>query len=534
MDLSEKLSSSKQTVVGVLLGPKLIRIILQTKQSIDRIQQLVEANKEANTNLNFFSRKDINLASRTVSGTFFNFSGNRWERRTMPLPDVIYVRGGSGQKVAKLITTLERMGVKRINPIVAFNKGNLFEELIRDQEVSPYIPATVSVKEMAEIRTMIRKHEKVYVKARIGRKGTKVMRIEKLSAGGYRYSYSILGDLVRKKVQSMQRLEQVINRFFGGREVIVQQAIDLARVDRGRLCDFRAEVQRNKKGEIEIVGISIRVGQRNSPITTHGEAFRYDTYLSTLFPDYSEAQLVTLKQKINSFLMTVYAGVEKKYGKFGEIGIDFAVDRQGKIWLIECNAQSAKVSIGKAYGELARRAFLNPLEYAKLIAGGGIRTSRGSGSSGSQSASGSSRTTGSRSASGSSRTTGSESASGSSRTTGSRSASGSSRTTGSRSASGSSRTTGSRSASGSSRTTGSRSASGSSRTTGSRSASGSSRTTGSQSASGSSRTTGSESASGSSRTTGSRSASGSSTSGSTRTSGAPRTSGGSSGRRSNS
>jgi hypothetical protein len=277
---------------------------------------------------------------------------------------------------------------------------------------------------MAEIRTMIRKHEKVYVKARIGRKGTKVMRIEKLPQGGYRYSYSILGDLVRKKVQSMQRLEHAINRFFGGREVIVQQAIDLARVDRGRLCDFRAEVQRNKKGEIEIVGVSIRVGQRKSPITTHGEAFRYDTYLATLFPDYSDTQLSTLKQKINSFLLTVYTGVEKKYGKFGEIGIDFAVDRQGKIWLIECNAQSAKVSIGKAYGELARRAFLNPLEYAKLIAGGGIRSSRGSGSSSS------SRTTGSRSTSGSSRTAGSGSTSGSSRTTGSRSTSSSSRSSG--------------------------------------------------------------------------------------------------------
>ncbi|WP_412760893.1 hypothetical protein [Paenibacillus validus] len=39
------------------------------------------------------------------------------------------------------------------------------------------------------------------------------------------------------------------------------------------------------------------------------------------------------------------------------------------MWLIECNAQSAKVSIVKAYGAKSRRAFLNPLEYAKAIMG---------------------------------------------------------------------------------------------------------------------------------------------------------------------
>lgn len=44
------------------------------------------------------------------------------------------------------------------------------------------------------------------------------------------------------------------------------------------------------------------------------------------------------------------------------------MDDQGDLWLIECNAKSAKVSLCKAYDEeTVKKAFLNPLEYAKFI-----------------------------------------------------------------------------------------------------------------------------------------------------------------------
>jgi hypothetical protein len=260
------------------------------------------------------------------------------------------------------------MGIKKINPIYAFNKGDLYEQLNQDENLRPFLPPTENVENMNEIKSMIRKLGKVYVKARRGRKGTQVMRIEKQTNNSYLYSYSILGRLVRKKVIGLESLEKAINAFFGNKKVIVQQAIDLVTVSSNRLVDFRAELQRNKQGKIDIVGICVRIGRKDSPITTHSEAFRYDTYLKKLFPSYSIPRINALKNKIKAFLVDVYLGVEKQNGKFGEIGIDFAVDKKGKIWLIECNAQSAKVSIVKAYGTKARRAFLNPLEYAKTIA----------------------------------------------------------------------------------------------------------------------------------------------------------------------
>ncbi|WP_201318290.1 YheC/YheD family protein [Paenibacillus sp. EPM92] len=360
-------TSLDRPIVGVILGIKPMPLYRMNRYP--RLKKLADANLEAKTTLTFFCVDDVDIFNKTINGTYYNYKTKRWEKKQFSYPDVVYVRGGSGKAIDNLLAEFDRLGIKKINPIHAFNKGDLYELLNQDENVRSYLPPTQNVQTMDEIRSMIRKQGTVYVKARRGRKGTKVMRIEKLRNNGYLYSYSILGYLVRKRVNTITDLEKAIKSFFGNRALIVQRAIDLVRVRNNRLCDFRAELQRNKQGEIDIVGVCVRVGRQNSPITTHSSAYRYDTHLKKIFPHYTNEQIEALKEKINTFLIDIYTGVEKKYGKFGEIGIDFAVDRKGKIWLIECNAQSAKVSIVKAYGAKSRRAFLNPLEYAKAIMG---------------------------------------------------------------------------------------------------------------------------------------------------------------------
>lgn len=351
-------------IVSVYLGNKFIPVNRLRRHY--RIRKMVEANKEAGTNLNFFTIPDVDFSQKKIKAIYFDYKKNVWDQKDFPFPDIVYVRGG-GDGTENLLAGFDRLGIKRINPIHAFNKGELYKNLVKDPNVRSFLPQTENVENLKQITNVIEKHGKVYVKARRGRKGTQVMRIEKQTKNGYLYSYSILGKLVHGKVTGQNELHSLMSHFFKDRDVIVQRAIDLFKVEGNHLVDFRAEVQRNKNLEIEIVGICARVGRKNAPITTHSSAYRYDSYLEKLFPHYTARQLKALKQEMNEFLIKVYEAVESRYGKFGEIGIDFAVDRKGKIWLIECNAQSAKVSIVKAYGSKADKVFLNPLEYAKTL-----------------------------------------------------------------------------------------------------------------------------------------------------------------------
>jgi len=286
-----------------------------------------------------------------------------------PMPHVLYVRGGTGSGITRVVKRFDNLGIKRINALTGFNKGELFRHLQQDPDVQPYLPFTKTIDDPSEARSYIRRLGNVYIKACRGRRGMQVMRVVKVKHKGYRYSYSVIGSLVRDRAKHFKDMNKVLKRFFSDREILVQQGIDLVKVGNNRTVDLRAELQRNKYGEIEIVAIPIRVGRKSSPISTHGDAYHFDDYLPKLFPKYSRDEISELKQRINEFLIKIYKSVEKRYGEFGEIGIDFGLDRKGRIWLIECNAQSAKVSIGKAYGSrTVRRIYLNPLQYAKRLA----------------------------------------------------------------------------------------------------------------------------------------------------------------------
>lgn len=353
-------SGLRRPIVGVIVGRWLVKT--------EGMKQLAKANRVAKTRLHFFSSRNVNFKRKKISGIHYNHRKGRWEKQTVRLPDVLYVRGGSSAEVRRIADRMDRMGILRINPLVRFSKSDLFRKLELDEKIRPYLPFTKSLRSIRSARKYVRKLGKVYIKATYGRKGTKVMRVVK-GHKCYRFSYAVIHRLVRKKVRHFRHLRHHMRAFFGKRRLLVQEAIDVVRTRRRQAVDFRAELQRNGDGKLEISGICVRVGRKGSPITTHNTAYKTDDYIPKLFPHYTKDQIEDLKQRMEQFAILIYHGVEKCYGKFGELGIDFGVDKDGKIWLIECNAQSAKVSIGKAYGSATRKKiYLNPLEYAKSIA----------------------------------------------------------------------------------------------------------------------------------------------------------------------
>src|SRR5690606_2342312 len=154
-------------------------------------------------------------------------------------------------------------------------------------------------------------------------------------------------------------------------DTIVQRAINGLKINR-RVADFRATVQRNGSGEIEINSIAARIANIGSPITstrTGSLCYRFNEFCE-LFLHYTYPEIERLNREVEQFLLDIYRCLENSYGGFAEVGIDFAIDKKRKIWLIECNAKPAKSALFQAYDqETIRRAFRNPLNYAKHISG---------------------------------------------------------------------------------------------------------------------------------------------------------------------
>jgi hypothetical protein len=360
--LSSTTNKNKETTVGVLITRRTLRRLQKQKPSLNIIK-LQEANEKAKTKLYMFTLKEIDFNRDIIYGIYFNPSTNRWEKGKFSLPDVFYRRSGSlNQTIRK---KLQKKGVKFLNSPKGFNNWEVSLLLLQNKDLCSHVPLTRKCQSFKDLTKMFKRTNTVYLKSYIGGRGKKVMRIIKQPNKAYHCSY-FNKHLIEHRVNTFEAFQKTIRSFYK-KEFIMQEGIDLLTVD-GYLVDMRAEVQRNGNGNVEVTAIAVRRGKKNSPITTHSESYTFDSFYKNVLK-YSDQQVSTFKEEVTQFLKKVYEQVEEGYGRCGEMGIDFALDKNNKLWLIECNSRSAKVSLHKAFDQQTiNQSFLNLLEYAKYIA----------------------------------------------------------------------------------------------------------------------------------------------------------------------
>ncbi|MCL7749470.1 YheC/YheD family protein [Halalkalibacter alkaliphilus] len=356
-------------IVGVLTSRSIVSKLMRQELHI-KYTHMARANKVARITLYFFSPRDINYVIKTISGIYFDYQDKIWKQKSFPFPDVVYNRGYRGSlNVTKAINTFQANGVQLINTLSGFNKWDVYRSLVKKKKLQPFLPSTRFFEKAhnittKDIETLLKKGTKLYIKATRGSRGRKVVSIEK-KQNGYECSFFI-GKLTIIQVNNKTKIIDILKEFFGESNIIVQDAIDLVKID-NQIVDLRAEVQRNGKGEIEVTAIPVRIGQKFSPISTHGNSFTFNDFFKVIL-SYSEEDVNLLHNKIEDVLIQLYTSIEEEYGPFGEIGIDIGLDKKGELWFIECNAFSAKKSFIKAYDEKTiTRSFLNLLEYAKFM-----------------------------------------------------------------------------------------------------------------------------------------------------------------------
>lgn len=359
--------SYPRPVMAVLARSKSISR-LQKQMADPRIRLLAEANKEVNNILYFFSLREVKLKEQKITGYYWHKAKHRWLRRDFSFPDVLYVRCGIDERYSQTFTELCNI-IKNNGELIThyrFDKWRLYTVMRKNSVMKNYLPMTRTVKQPNDIKKILQRYKVVYLKSHIGRMGKNVLRVEARSVGGYQYSFYRSEQLTVRTVSDFQALMNVVNQFFHGKKFLIQQGIELLKFN-NRLIDMRAELQHSRDGSLEIVGISVRYGQPHSPITTHGDALTFNDFFIKKM-GYSKEQLEAFRSVVQKFLISVYEYIDNNYGKYAEIGIDFAIDKNKKIWFIEANSRSTHASLNKAYGKAALYTYnKNILEYARYL-----------------------------------------------------------------------------------------------------------------------------------------------------------------------
>ncbi|MGJ9381561.1 YheC/YheD family protein [Salipaludibacillus sp. CF4.18] len=333
---------------------------------------MAEANADVNLNMFFFTIANVDTQKKVVTGGYFDCINKVWKTDSFPYPDIIYRRGGVGKRDRKKYRTFIGQCNKKqtlfLNP-TSLGNWDIYNYFSTVNPLKEYLLQTILYENRDDLFYMMKKHQIVYLKGVTGRKGQNVVRVERLPNNQYQCRYY---DHTNRKIHStrykkMKEIIPFIEKFYKRKKFMIQEAIDLIEVN-GRRVDLRAELQRNKIGEIEISGVSVRMSKKNSPITIHADAFPLDKLFE--MKNVSSEHKLIIKQQIDNFLYMIYKETEVKYGKFVEIGIDFALTKDFQIRFIECNSQSAKVSLLKAFGiKRLNKAMSNILFYAKYLLG---------------------------------------------------------------------------------------------------------------------------------------------------------------------
>ncbi|MCM3584655.1 YheC/YheD family protein [Mesobacillus maritimus] len=359
-------------IVGVFIDHSVILRLNKQKtnfRSYQRILEMAKASVEAEVTLYYFSIKNFDFKQNLILGTSFDVETNQWKQEYFPLPDILYNRraGGGASKfiVEHIEDILDQHKVIKINTHSYFNKWEVYQELSQMAEVSQYLPYSVMYQDESDLKDFLKLRNEAYLKGVRGGRGRWIYRVRKKPEGKFEYSYFV-NKMVREQVDSWEELINKIRKFYKSRNFIIQKTINLIQFN-GSKVDFRAELQRNGEGELTIVGVCARIGKSNSPITIHSSAYPIEEFFKE-FLYFSDEDVTKLMERVHQFLYSIYESLEKVYGKFGEIGIDFGIDEEGEIWFIEPNSKSAKVSLMKAYDqETFHQAFLNPLLYSKYL-----------------------------------------------------------------------------------------------------------------------------------------------------------------------
>lgn len=341
----------KKIIIGIfhsLVNPRQF----ETK---DRLAATLHEGEKQNTNLYFFTSKDVDFDKKIITAdTFIN---GEWQTVTTGFPDVIHNIGSQKR------TFTERKLRKHV-PFTTFYVGNKYSLPRRMAKYRAYsdllVPFTVCFNEDV-INRFMQNNNHVVFKALKGNRGENIYFLNKIEN---RY---ILLDQKKKSILTEQAMKEFINKIILAEKgsYIIQKYIH-TRTKNNEPYHFRSHVQKNGEGKWQITFIYPRIGSSKSNLSNISTEGRIEDFSEFLVNEFGTDQGKYYEDEILKLSIDVTIHLDKLYGNvLNELGLDFAIDDTGRIWMHEANNGP------QTFFHEPKRA-LNMIAYAKYLATNGI------------------------------------------------------------------------------------------------------------------------------------------------------------------
>ncbi|WP_052476012.1 YheC/YheD family endospore coat-associated protein [Cohnella kolymensis] len=356
-------------VVGILT------LYLNDRKALEErpiYEKMITAGARMGMKIFVYTPEDVAEDDQRIRALIYKPAAKRWTKRWVRPPEIIYdrCRYQKSRRFEQLLAYRKRNSHLTFLNRPLRNKWTVHRTLADVSALRSHLPETRLFQSPDDVKSLLKKFVTVYLKPINGTGGRGILRIDRQKDGtlllqGRNHSRSI----VQPRRISRSSLAIVLGAWdMHGDHYIVQQGLNI-KLPNGRIHDYRMLVQKNGSGEWEVTGCAGRVGPLRS-VTSNLHGGGAAVPMNNLLRQWieSEETINEIRTKAESFGVKVARHLESSYGALCELALDLAIDRKGRIWLIEVNPKPAReVFIRAGESEVYQKAILRPIEYALWV-----------------------------------------------------------------------------------------------------------------------------------------------------------------------
>lgn len=317
-----------------------------------------------------FTPMEVSKDGSRVQALIYDEKAGVWKRQWRSLPDIIYdrCRIQKSYRFQQLLQFRSRFGHLLFLNRPLRNKWTVYQTFSQKKRFRPHLPDTVLYQGPADLDRMLKHGPVIYVKPANGTGGRGILRIERVA--GRRGVYDIQGrrkdrHIITPRKVNRAKLDQTVRQWCKDGRYLVQQGIPL-RLPEGRFHDYRMLVQKNGEGVWEVTGMAGRIGAARS-VTSNlhggGRAVRAERLLKSWLGG-SEPASRTMRAA-ERLGIDAASYLESSYDALCELALDLAIDREGRIFILEVNPKPMREVFARSGDQATyRKALTRPLEYA--------------------------------------------------------------------------------------------------------------------------------------------------------------------------
>jgi hypothetical protein len=201
-----------------------------------------------------------------------------------------------------------------------------------DPSLIAHIPATRRLTQ-GTLTELLNRYGMVYAKPESGSLGIGVMRIDRTKEG-----WTVQSGTKRHSFAAFAAMFRWLRRRIGRKSYLVQRGIHVLRHN-GRPIDFRVMIQKGRKVGWKVTGTVARVAHPRKAVTNGSQGGSIHGAGSLLRRTAGGKQSARLLKKFNRLAYSTARRFTLVYPRMSELGLDIAVDRRYRAWILEVNTR---------------------------------------------------------------------------------------------------------------------------------------------------------------------------------------------------